>query len=290
MATTKKTPNTETDLMNQKEIPVQPGELMMMPPAPTFKSMAPATLIEAAVANKAPVQELRDLFELQKEWEANEARKAYVAALSQFKMTVPELPKESKVRYENKDGSVTEYYFCSLATMAKVLGEALSKVGLSFTWNSSQGEGGVITVTCTLTHVLGHSESTSLWASPDQSGGKNNIQAVGSTQSYLQRYTLRSITGVAEMDQLDDDGMRSGPKPAEPEFINVEQIETLEGLIKQYDMPQDKILEWVGTKTGQPTLESIRKEQYGSVHKALVRKGKLMKEPASTEKGENDPS
>jgi hypothetical protein len=51
-------------------------------------------------------------------------------------------------------------------------------------------------------------------APDDQSGGKNAIQARGSTVTYLQRYTLLSAFGLVAADE-DDDG-RKGVKPEPP--------------------------------------------------------------------------
>ena len=59
-------------------------------------------------------------------------------------------------------------------------------------------------VTCKITHELGHSEETSLSAPADSSGSKNAIQAIGSTITYLQRYTLLALTGLATHEQDDD--------------------------------------------------------------------------------------
>jgi len=56
---------------------------------------------------------------------------------------------------------------------------------------------------------MGHSESVTLQSATDDSGKKNNIQALGSAITYLQRYTLLSITGLATEDQ-DDDGKTTG--------------------------------------------------------------------------------
>ena len=47
-------------------------------------------------------------------------------------------------------------------------------------------------MTCVVSHRLGHSEENTLTAGRDESGNKNNIQAVGSTITYLQRYTLKA--------------------------------------------------------------------------------------------------
>ena len=52
----------------------------------------------------------------------------------------------------------------------------------------------------------------SLSAPPDSSGSKNSIQAIASTLTYLQRYTLLSITGLAAS-EADDDGRGGDKKP-----------------------------------------------------------------------------
>lgn len=41
-------------------------------------------------------------------------------------------------------------------------------------------------------------------AEPDGSGSKNAVQAIGSTNTYLQRYTLFSVLGLASVDMDDD--------------------------------------------------------------------------------------
>jgi hypothetical protein len=94
---------------------------------------------------------------------------------------------------------------------------ALSEQGLSSAWETVQDEKG-IAVTCKITHILGHSEKTTLKAGGDDSGGKNKIQAIGSTVTYLSRYTLLSLVGLATA-EMDDDGAGS-----EAEYISDEQM------------------------------------------------------------------
>ena len=74
-------------------------------------------------------------------------------------------------------------------------------------------DAGMIRVSCIITHVLGHSEQVSLQCGADQSGKKNNIQAVGSTVTYLERYTLLAATGIAVKDQDDDARRSESPEP-----------------------------------------------------------------------------
>ena len=76
--------------------------------------------------------------------------------------------------------------------------------GLSFRWRTDQRDANVF-VTCIIAHKDGHYEETTLCAGPDTSGGKKSgIKAMGSTVTYLQRYTLKAAVGVAA--SHDDDG------------------------------------------------------------------------------------
>ena len=119
--------------------------------------------------------------------------------MTQFKANAPELVKNKHVSYGN-----TNYNHADLAQVATVIAESLSKYGVSHSWSIEQVEG-KIKVTCTLRHCKGFSESVTMEAAPDNSGQKNQVQAVASSVTYLQRYTLLSITGLAARD-MDDDG------------------------------------------------------------------------------------
>ena len=62
---------------------------------------------------------------------------------------------------------------------------------------------------------MGHSEAVSIAGPLDDSGQKNGIQQIGSTITYLERYTLMAIMGLAAHDQ-DDDGIASGLRKEAP--------------------------------------------------------------------------
>jgi hypothetical protein len=163
-------------------------------------------LIERALIDPAlDVAKLEKLLDVKERYEREEARKQYVAAMAMFKQDPPKIIKDKHVSYPSSGGK-TQYDHATLASVTGALGPALAKVGITYEWETSQTDR--ITVACILTHVGGHATRTVLSASPDQSGGKNAIQAVGSTVSYLQRYTLLAATGMATQDQ-DDDGQAS---------------------------------------------------------------------------------
>lgn len=186
---------------------------------------SPMAMLAMAVRQGADLDKIAKLMDLQERHEANEARKAFTAALAGFKAAGITVGKDKQVSYTG-----TAYTHASLGNVCKTIGDELSKHGLSATWKTEQGANSNIKVTCILSHVAGHSESVSLEAGPDDSGKKNRIQQIASTVSYLERYTLLAITGTATAD-MDDDGAGSesnGAMPLEVLNAHLEKIDAAE--------------------------------------------------------------
>jgi ERF superfamily len=160
--------------------------------------VTPLGLLQMAVQQRANVDQLTKLFELQERWQASQACQAYNAAMAKFKQRPPKILKNKHLKLDGM-----EYDHATLDHVTEAITETLSAVGISHRWKVSQSP--EIAVTCVLTHEMGHSEETTLKALPDTSGSKNSIQAIGSTVTYLQRYTLLAATGMAAAG-MDDDG------------------------------------------------------------------------------------
>jgi len=173
--------------------------------AETVSPLANAAALVAA-NGEMDVAKLKELLELQERWDATQAKKAYTQAMAEFKKNPPEILKDKTVRYKD-----VKYTHAGLHNVTTKINTELSKHGLTASWVTSQDNNSV-KVTCKITHIMGHSEITSLSAPPDVTGSKNVIQAIGSTVTYLQRYTLLALTGLATYDQ-DDDGAGAGDKP-----------------------------------------------------------------------------
>lgn len=188
---------------------------------PVKTDNSPATIMANLMSQGATTEAIDKMMELQFKWEANEAKKAYFEAVAEFKKNPPKIWKDSHVNYKAKSGVVTDYNHATLGNITEIISSSLAEHGLSVSWKQLQ-EGGSLTVICKLTHRLGYSESTSMTAPPDTSGGKNSIQAIASTNSYLCRYTILAITGLATHD-MDDDA-----RAASVQFINDEQIKKIE--------------------------------------------------------------
>lgn len=171
---------------------------------------SPGALLRLALERDLDIAKVEKLLELQERYEAMEARKAYVVAMSEFKRAdCPVIVKDSHVSFRNSKGQLVEYDHASLAQVVTQCVAALAKHGFHHEWSAKQGQG--IQVTCRITHRQGHGEETTLLASADTSGTKNQIQSIASTVTYLERYTLLMALGLAPAD--DDDGRRSAPVP-----------------------------------------------------------------------------
>lgn len=145
---------------------------------------------------------LERILALQERWEANEARRAYTLALVGLRKDLPPwIPRDKRVDFQGNSGRV-QYTHTSLAAAMESVMPALTAHGFSISWTPATAPAQV-TVTATLTHAAGHSESASLSAPPDTGGKKSPAQAVASTVTLLQRYTLLSLLGIATADMAE---------------------------------------------------------------------------------------
>src|SRR5438105_12632904 len=172
-------------------------------------ALTPVELLRIAVSQNADIDKLTKLMDLQERWERNEARKAYVVAINAFKLARPMITKNKQVSFQSSKGPV-DYKHATLDHVCDAVIGGLSKHGISHRWKVEQ-TAEWITVTCILTHELGHSEETRLMGLADNSGSKNSIQALGSPATYLERYSLLAATGLAA-GGTDDDGRSAGQK------------------------------------------------------------------------------
>lgn len=186
----------------------------------------PMDLLSLAFSQGADLDRLEKLMSLQEQWEANQARKAFVKSLSLFKSeSIKVLKDKDNLQYGSK--------YTSLGNLVGTVTPFLSKCDLSASWVIDQSNG--ITVTCILTHTMGHSESVSFTVPRDESGAKNIIQGLKSSITYAKGITFESICGLASSDaNADDDAesMSSGSNKAH--FDAIDSSETVEELQNKF--------------------------------------------------------
>jgi hypothetical protein len=145
---------------------------------------------------------------------------------------LPTILKNRAVDFTTSKGR-TNYQYEDLSSVTQSVSPIFSKHGLSFRWRTNSDKPGAVSVTCIIAHAGGHSEETTLACQADVTGNKNDIQAIGSAVTYLQRYTLKAACGIAA--SVDDDG--HGRTAAPPTASPARSYEA--PTAKPYDGPKD---------------------------------------------------
>lgn len=242
----------ELTTVNENKVAVQGGDNM----ASMFMNMA--------MNPECDVEKLEKLMEL---YERDEARKAQVSFNSDFaamQSDITTVSKSSKVSYPNSKGGRTEYSFAALEDIVDMVRPVLQKHGfaVSFKVNTSSG----VNVQCSLMHEKGHSIETAMQVQADSSGGKNNVQALGSSISYAKRYTLSSLLNIATRD--DDDAQAAMQKDSR--VITAGQSKTLEAKFDQLPIErQDKFIDWLKSQQGVESIPEVRVSAFNAVMSAL---------------------
>ena len=209
------------------------ARLSELRPAPTI---TPLSLLSSALDRGADEHVLSQLIGLHERSRADDARRAFEAALTAAKAELPVIAKTQIASIGAK-----HYRHEDLAEIARAVGPILARHGLAYRFRSNS-DGGKVTITCVITHRDGHSEENSLSAGADHSGEKNAIQAIGSTLTYLQRMTLKAALGLAAAD--DDDGKAAGAG----ETITRQQTRELLALIDEVGGEREALLRFFKIK------------------------------------------
>lgn len=205
--------------------------------------LTPMDMLNRAVANGADIDILEKLMGLQERWEANQARKAFEEAMAAAKAEMPLILKNREVDFTSQKGR-THYFYEDLSSVTKAVTPILARHGLSYRFRTSSPPNEPITVTCIISHRMGHCEENTLCGPRDDTGNKNSIQQVGSTLTYLQRMTLKAALGLAA---AKDDDARSSE--ASDGVVSDQQADELRALLTETKSDLDRFLKWAGAES-----------------------------------------
>lgn len=194
-------------------------------------AITPMDMLDRAVQAGQPIEVLTKLMDLQDRWEKTQARKAFDVAIARAKADIPVIVKTATGHNSKK--------YADFAGIARVIDPVISRHGLSYRFRTAQAD--KISVTCVLSHEAGHFEETTLAGPADQTGNKNAIQAIGSTLTYLQRYSLVQALGLAASD--DDDGKAGGVGSA----VSEDQATEIRDMLASIDNKETeaRFLKWL---------------------------------------------
>lgn len=167
------------------------GQAPMLPADPMV------SMIErVAMDPSSDLAKLERMLELKERHDAQEAKAQFASAFARASARFPTIPLNGK----GHNGKP----YATLKDITSLTRPVLSEHGLALTFAIETGD--KIIVTAKLMHKAGHTESTSISLPADSSGSKNAVQAVGSSQTYGQRYTAQAILGLSLGDDTEDDG------------------------------------------------------------------------------------
>ncbi len=193
---------------------VIPSQDMQIIDPAILQNITAAGVIALALEKDLDVERLEKIIQLHQRLEERDAEIAYNTAMIAFKKNAPRIVKDKHVEFRKKDGTLVEYDHASIGNVVSAIIDGLAENDLIHEWIQEQTDN-YIKITCRITHIQGYSKSTALYAKADLTGGKNDMQGIGSTDSYLKRYTLLAITGLAT-NEFDDDGRGYGNLKGKP--------------------------------------------------------------------------
>jgi hypothetical protein len=219
----------------------------------------PIDMMSQAIAKGFDMPQLEKMMELHERHEKNEAKRAFNMARAEFKTNPPKV-------LHDKTNKQYDSTYSSLANLVNTVNTAMAPHGLTAEWQFTQSDKSA-TVTCVLTHALGHSEAVTLTGPMDTSGAKNPLQQLKSTLTYLKLATFEAVTGIASVaGNLDDDGNASGGRDVE--YITEDQAEIILDLVKKSESNWPVFLNYFGIIE----LEKMPAKRYNEAALLLRRK------------------
>lgn len=222
--------------------------------------IAPNELIRAAMAPEVSPEKLRELLAVRREWDADEGRKAYNAAIAEFQRTAPIIAKEDKGEKSN---------YAALDTIWREIRPLLTNLGLSVTWQVCElkspvveGAEAICHLEGALGHKLGHREKLvfdlplpGVIKNKEGRAVTNVAQMMGSAVSYAKRYAICAALGVVT--GIDDDAGAAGGNRIDPDEAR-EVADLIDACRGVGDFNEQAFWKWAGaTRADEITVNRL---------------------------------
>jgi hypothetical protein len=212
--------------------------------APKQEAMSVEVFIAKAIESGLSIEHMEKLFTLREKVKAEQAHEAFTEAMAQFQAVCPVIEKTKKVL--NKDGRTVRYQYAPLDVIISQIQQPLAKSGLSYSWDVKNNPG-FMTAVATITHRLGHTQSSEFTIPIDMDGFMTAPQKYASAQTFAKRYALCNVLGIATGDEDDDSLATTNEKEALS--LKSKIIFLLKELGEKTDKPED-IKKAIQTRTG----------------------------------------
>jgi hypothetical protein len=174
-------------------------------------------VIRKAIESKADPGQLREIYAIWRDMDADNARRVFNLAISDFQRRAPIIEKADRA-YDKQ--------YARMDRIWREIRPLLTELGLSVTWQVCELRGdGTCHIEGQLRHKAGHGERLVRdIPMPELLKGQNKAQQAGSASTYAQRYALCGALGVVTGD--DDDG-----HAAATQFVTKEQAATIADML-----------------------------------------------------------
>ncbi len=239
------------------------------------------TIHDAAVARQEPtalqiiseasrdpqvnVEKLGALLAMKERLDAREAEMAFNRAMAAIAPKMPRVKKNGSIDL----GRGKPITFARYEDIDEVVRPILVEEGLSMSFTSKPTTGGVL-MTCTLSHVLGHSKSSEMQMPADAGPGRNGLQAIGSARSYAKRYLACDMLNIVT-EGADDDARAVG-------FVSDRQADAIMDLLVECGAQTDPTVQSAFLKyMGAKIVSEIHAADFQKAVKALEAKRRNLK-------------
>jgi hypothetical protein len=111
-------------------------------------------MMELAITSDGGIDKLEKVMILQERWEAKEAKKSFIQAMASFQSKCPTIIAKKKGH---------NYKYAPMCDVVKQVGQLIADNGLSYRFEN-EVINGLISITCVVSHLDGHSERTMMSA------------------------------------------------------------------------------------------------------------------------------
>jgi RNA polymerase-interacting CarD/CdnL/TRCF family regulator len=183
----------------------------------------PYVLIEKAIEKGVDVSAMQALFDMQRQFEADQAKRAYAAAMNALQGELAPILRD-------KVNPQTRSKYAALETLEAVLRPLKAKHGFSSVFDTQPTDKeGYVAGVVHLHHVGGHSTDHNLALPIDNKGikgvdNKTEVHGIGSTVSYLRRYIEAGIFNAVFSGE-DDDGVAGGASQIEELNMTIARLQ-----------------------------------------------------------------
>jgi hypothetical protein len=239
-------------------------------PQPMARSEVGQLLELAMKDNNVDVEKLERLVAMYERQKKEQARCEYLQAHAAFLAECPPVKKVSQRDPKftvTKAGTKRPSMYADLDEIQRTVTPVATLFGLSYRWGSAVVDGGLIHQGCIVSHIGGHSETTTVSMPHESTAGTSPCGKYGAAIQFAKRYSLVAALGIAGCDVDDDGGNAGGGNPADKiDPTQAAQIE--DGLSQLSADDRAAFLKWQKVES----VDDIPSANWDAVRAGLVKK------------------